>query len=232
VVLPASFIPLAEDTGLIVPIGRWVLEEACRQARAWQLQYPSDPPLEVAVNVSARQLQEPGFAAWLTGVLRATGLPPESLKLEITESIGLQDASAMLQGPQAIPQDRLGTLQALREMKALGVKLALDDFGSGASSLASLHRLPIDTLKIDRSLVSKLDTNPETNALVRSIIAVARTLQLGVTAEGIETDEQWARLSAEGCDQGQGSLVGRPQPSEAIDALLAREDAERLKRVA
>jgi EAL domain-containing protein (putative c-di-GMP-specific phosphodiesterase class I) len=198
---PATFIPLAEETGLIVPLGRWVLEQACRQVRAWQLQYPSQPPLVASVNLSARQLQHPDLTRSVTEILNRSGLPPTSLKLEITESVLMRDADA----------------ERLRSLAELGIRLAIDDFGTGYSSLAYLSRLPIDTLKIDRSFVNRLGQEPESDAVVRTIVALAHSLNLSVTAEGIERPEQAAHLQHLGCRQAQGFLIARPLPASEVD---------------
>ena len=204
---PDAFIPLAEETGLIVPIGQWVLEEACRQARAWRRQFPGQAPLVMSVNVSARQLQQPDLVAMVSRTLRDTGLHPGNLKLEITESVAMQDA-----------ESTIGTLRGLAD---LGVQLAIDDFGTGYSSLAYLNRFPIDVIKIDRSFVTKLGSDGENATVVRGIIALARALDLRVTAEGIETVEQAEELSALQCEFGQGYYFGKPQPPQALVGLLA-----------
>ena len=208
-VSPAEFIPLAEETGLILSIGRWVLEEACRQARAWQRQYPSHPPLVVGVNLSARQFWR-GCADDVARALHTTGLEPSSLKLEITESAMMRDVES--------------TIRTLRRLSDLGVRVAIDDFGTGYSSLAYLKRFPLDTLKIDRSFVEKLGNDPADGAIVRTIITLAKTLNLVVTAEGIETPEQLTHLRALGCDRGQGYYFARPLPSKAMGELLARRE--------
>ncbi len=206
---PAAFIPLAEETGLIVPLGRWVLEQACLQGRLWQQLYPSDPPLMVSVNLSARQLQQPDLPSSVSRILHSTGLAPTSLKLEITESMLMQDADAA----------------PLAALAALGIHLAIDDFGTGYSSLSYLSRLPIDTLKVDRSFVSRLGQDRESDAVVRTIVALADTLNMSVTAEGIEEPEQAARLRSLGCHRGQGYLFARPAPPSAFN--LAAPAAER-----
>jgi predicted signal transduction protein with EAL and GGDEF domain len=202
---PAEFIPLAEETGLIVPLGRWVLDEACRQLRFWRADPHGDPALILNVNISARQLQQPDLAASVRQILDAHQLPPRCLTLEITESCLMQESDA----------------GQLRKLAALGVNLAIDDFGTGYSSLAYLSRLPIDTLKIDRSFVSRLGEEPESTAVVQTIIALAHALGLSVTAEGIEHFGQAAHLQALGCTRGQGFLYARPAAAGEVDFGLA-----------
>jgi len=204
---PADFIPLAEETGLILPIGRWVLTQACRQACEWLAEFPEQPELVVGVNLSARQVHHPGVVEEVAQVLAETGLPPACLKLEITESVMMHDAEA--------------TVQTLRRLKALGLQLAVDDFGQGYSSLSYLKHFPLDVLKIDRAFVDKLGQDPQDTAIVEAIIRLARTLDLTVTGEGIETCGQVDILREMGCERGQGYYFARPQPSEAIAALLA-----------
>jgi diguanylate cyclase (GGDEF)-like protein/PAS domain S-box-containing protein len=201
-VAPDQFIRAAEDTGLIVPIGRWVLREACRQASEWR----AHEPVTVSVNLSARQFQHPGLIQDVTAALAESGLPAAALKLEVTETV------AMEAGGLSIP-----TLQALR---ALGVRLAIDDFGTGYSSLAYLKRFPVDTLKVDRSFVNGIDRDEQDSAIVRSVVGLARSLGLTVTAEGIETQDQLEVLRTLACDEGQGYLFQRPQPAEVIGGLL------------
>ena len=208
-VAPGEFIPVAEETGLIVPIGQWVLEQACQQAQAWRERFPHRRPIGVSVNLSARQFQQPDLLARVQEALRKTRLDPRLLKLEITESVVMQDADAAV-----------APLQALKQ---LGVQLAIDDFGTGYSSLSYLKRFPVDTLKVDRSFVDGLGHEVQDTAIVRSIIALAKALRLSVTGEGIESPTQEAQLRALGCDLGQGYLLGRPMVAESLEALLRQE---------
>jgi predicted signal transduction protein with EAL and GGDEF domain len=203
-VSPADFIPLAEQTGLIVPIGRWVLEQACEQGARWQAR--AGVPFEINVNLSVLQIQEPDFAGHLTRILAATGLPPDALCLEITESF-LADESE-----QAVSR--------LRELKALGVRLAIDDFGTGYSSLSRLESFPIDTLKIPKPFVDGILLGPDSSALARAIVDLAGALRLDVVAEGIEEAVQHEELRSFGCRYGQGFYLGRPVAAEAVDELL------------
>ncbi|UDY25234.1 putative bifunctional diguanylate cyclase/phosphodiesterase [Nocardioides sp. Kera G14] len=197
VVSPADFIPLAEETGLIVQVGEWVLRTACREAVRWE------PPYRVAVNVSAVQLAQPNLVTTVREALADSGLSPERLELELTET--------------AVFTDRERALQALHEIKELGVGIALDDFGVGYSSLDALRSFPFDRIKIDRSFFSGAGTPEQTVELVRTVLSLGRTFGMSVLAEGIETDEQLALISATGCDEAQGFLFGRPTP---IDELI------------
>jgi diguanylate cyclase (GGDEF)-like protein/PAS domain S-box-containing protein len=205
-IAPAHFINTAEETGLIVPMGRWVLEEACRQVSQWQTEREDDIRLELSVNLSAKQLQQPNLAMEIAEVLKKTGLAPINLKLEITESVAMSDAEGML--------------ARLHELKALGVKLAIDDFGTGYSSLSYLKRFPVDTLKIDRSFVSGLGQNAEDTAIVQAVVTMAHTVGLTVTAEGVETTEITDHLQGLGCDLAQGYYFAKPLPSADLAALL------------
>lgn len=204
---PDSFIGLTEETGLIVPIGQWVLTEACRQARVWQLEFPSTPPLVMSVNLSAKQFQNPNLVQEVTQALTESDLDAASLKLEITESVVMQDAPA--------------TLAKLKELKNLGIRLAIDNFGTGYSSLGYLKRFPVDTLKIDRSFVKGLSKDGNDNAIVRAVVTMAKSLNMDVTAQGVETDQQRIELKALGCDRGQGFLFARPADAEHVTPLLA-----------
>jgi diguanylate cyclase (GGDEF)-like protein/PAS domain S-box-containing protein len=207
-VLPGEFIPLAEETELIVPIGRWVLREACRQTKAWQERWPTTPPLTIAVNLSARQLQHPDIVDEVRAALAAADLDPPSLVLEITETAAMEQLDA------AIP--------ILTQLRQLGLRLALDDFGTGYSSLSYLQRLPVDILKIDRTFVSGVAGTTEDSALARAIVTLGQTLGLETIAEGIETVEQLAAVRQLGCQIGQGYYFARPLGPAAVDALLER----------
>ena len=203
---PAQFIPIAEETGLIEPLGLWVLEEACRQAFVWQRLVPADRPLVMSVNLSGRQFQNPGLVDQITRILRETGLEPSALKLEITESVLMQDAES--------------TASRMRALTDIGVRFAIDDFGTGYSSLSYLRRFPVDTLKIDRSFVEGLGADAQALAIVRSIVALAKALNLSVTGEGVETPAQHAQLRELGCDRGQGYLFARPLVAADLVRLL------------
>ncbi len=204
---PTDFIPVAEETGLIVPLGRWVLEQACWQAKTWQ--NGTFERLTMSVNVSARQIQEPAFVQEVADVLAATGLAPERLTLELTESVLMQDVDAIAM-----------TLDAL---KGLGIRLAIDDFGTGFSSLSYLRRFPIDELKIDRSFVATMNTGPDESALVRSILKLGETLHLETVAEGIEQADQLAELRTLGAALGQGYYFAMPLTPEDLSVFLAGE---------
>jgi diguanylate cyclase (GGDEF)-like protein len=202
---PAQFIPIAEETGVIVPLGTWVLGVAARQAVAWRAAHPR-VPVTMSVNLSARQLQHPALVADVRRIIRDTGLEPKRLKLEVTESAVMHDVDA--------------AVAILELLKTLGIQLAIDDFGTGYSSLAQLRRLPVDVLKIDRAFVNRLEHGPADVAIVRSIMDLAASLDLSVTSEGIETVEQADRLRTLGCTQGQGFLYAHAVSPETIDALL------------
>jgi EAL domain-containing protein (putative c-di-GMP-specific phosphodiesterase class I) len=191
-----------------------VLEEACRQLRDWQLQYPANRNLVVSVNLSTKQLREPGMLESVTSVLDRTGLQPEHLRIEISE--------------RAVTWDLATALDQLHALRALGIRLALDDFGSGHAAIAALRRLPIDTLKIDRSLVDALGGSERDTTLVQAVISLAKILGLTVTAEGIETPEQARQLRAFGCDFGQGTYFGDPVPAEEFTRFLSNDFSDLL----
>jgi len=210
-VSPLDFIPLAEETGLIVPIGQWVLQEACRQAKDWQDRHPSEPPRMINVNLSMRQFQQKDLVEMVTRVLTGQGLQPRHLRLEITESVMMKDPEA--------------SIGAMQQFKGMDVNLVIDDFGTGYSSLGYLKRFPVDALKIDKSFVDRLGHDTEDTAIVEAVISLSKSLGLRVTAEGIETREQFERLKAMGCDQGQGYYLSRPLPAEAMEDLLGKDPA-------
>ena len=209
-VSPVQFIPIAEACGVIVPIGRWVLREACRQARAWR--DAGLPPLRIAINVSARELREKDFVATVLAALTETGLEPGCLELELTESFLMQDATV--------------TGAVLQALKDLGVMLALDDFGTGYSSLSHLRRFPIDTLKIDQSFVRDLATDADDASIVNAVISMGESLHMRVVAEGVETRDQVAFLQQHGCPVGQGYYFGRPVLAGQLTPLLRANFAE------
>ena len=209
-VLPNDFIPIAEESGLILSIGRWVLRQACMQTREWQLAYPTDPPLSVAVNVSARQIHQPGLVQVVIDALSESGLPPESLVLEITETLVMQDAEL--------------AITRLNELKALGIRLAIDDFGTGYSSLSYLRRFPVDILKIDKSFVDGVGQLGKERELAQSIIELGQTLNLEIVAEGVERSDQLGWLKSRNCDLAQGFLFAKALDAETISALLSDTD--------
>lgn len=208
-VSPADFIPVAEDTELIIPIGEWVLREACRQVRAWQSLYPSDTPLTISVNLSGKQFKQPDLVGQVKRILYQTGLDASCLRLEITESMVMEDAEA--------------ATAMLRQLRSLNVQLSIDDFGTGYSSLSYLHRFPVNILKIDRSFVSRMSMDEESMGIVETIITLASKLKMNVVAEGIETDEQSRKLRALSCHYGQGYLFSKPVMAEAAGSLVHEE---------
>lgn len=198
---PLDFIPLAEETGLIAPLGDWVLRRACADAAAWLR------PLTVAVNLSALQLQQPELPGRVLEILFETGLPPARLELEITET--------------ALIEDTERALDTLRRLKALGVHIAMDDFGTGFSSLSTLQSFPFDKLKIDKTFVGALHRDARGTAIVRAVLGLGRSLEIPVVAEGVETADQLEFLRGEQCAQVQGWLIGRPAPAETLIAWTA-----------
>ncbi len=196
-----AFIELAEDSGLILDLGEWVLNEACRQAGEWHRERP-DFPLTIRVNLSARQIAQPHLVDQVVAAMAAGGIKPSSLCLEITETALMSDPAA--------------GLRVLQDLRSLGVELAIDDFGTGYSSLSYLKRFPVDVLKIDRSFVDGLGDDPEDTAIVTAIISLARALGLRVVAEGVETRRQLDELRRLGCDRGQGFMFARPRPAALL----------------
>ncbi len=207
-VSPAQFIPLAEETGLILPIGQWVLETACAQLKAWQ-QVPLASNLVLAVNVSAKQFRQANFVAQVQAALQRHAVNPMLLKLELTEGMLLENI-----------EDTIATMNALNE---IGIQFSLDDFGTGYSSLQYLKRLPLDQLKIDQSFVRDIVTDISDIAIVRTIVAMARSMDIAVIAEGVETEEQLQLLINNGCTHYQGYLFGKPVPIEQFEAQLKQD---------
>ena len=205
-VQPADFIPVAEETGLILPMGRWVLSEACRQVREWNNAYPRTEPLRIGVNLSARQFSQSGLVDQLTQCLESTGASPTSLRLEITE------AAIIDRGRYAVA--------VLMQIRELGVQVYLDDFGTAYSSLSYLHGLPVDGIKIDRAFVSDLDTNEDNLRLVKTLLTLSEIVGIRAEAEGISSAEQLKELRSLNCEQGQGYLFSAPITSDAVEQLL------------
>ncbi len=203
---PADFLSIAEETGLIVPIGAWVLHEACSQTARWCAELPDDSPLSIAVNLSARQLTDPELVSIVDSVLAATRLDPALLTLEVNETV--------------LVENREVAIGVLQQLAARGVRIGIDDFGTGQSSLAHLSELPVHTLKIDRSLIAGLGRHPQASAIVSAIVGLGHALDFTVTAEGIEDDIQLHTLRTLGCDLGQGYYFARPQPGQIVRALV------------
>jgi diguanylate cyclase (GGDEF)-like protein/PAS domain S-box-containing protein len=203
---PDKFISVAEETGLIVPIGKWVLAEACAQMKAWEQHYSSDLPLLMSVNLSSKQFTHSGLIEQIIQILQRTGISPRKLKLEITESVVMENVEV--------------ASQMLQQLRSLGIELSIDDFGTGYSSLSYLHRLPIDTLKIDRSFVSRIQENNENKEIVRTILLLAQNLGMGVIAEGVETKEQVEILRELNCGHAQGYFFSKPVDSESAGKLI------------
>jgi EAL domain-containing protein (putative c-di-GMP-specific phosphodiesterase class I) len=201
---PATFVPVAEESGLVLALGRWVLRTACQQASEWNER--QGRPVTVTVNLSVRQLQDDSLALDVEAALQESGLPPACLTLEMTESVIMREPSA--------------ARARLQELKQLGVRIAIDDFGTGYSSLSHLQQFPVDILKIDRSFLHRMHQGSQDTALVRTIIALAKLLSLSTIAEGVEDAHQQQQLRELGCDSAQGFLFGRPMGVEEVEALL------------
>ncbi|MGB2620920.1 MAG: EAL domain-containing protein [Candidatus Acidiferrum sp.] len=210
-VMPGAFISAAEDTGLIVWIGQWILKEACRQSGIWNTQFPCSPPFTMAVNISAKQFAQPNLVSQIAQVLRETGLAPETLKLELTESVTMRDEAR--------------TTRILSELRNLGVRLCIDDFGTGYSSLSYLRRFALDILKIDRSFVTDMLINSESQEIVKTILSLGKNLRMQVVAEGVETLEQMNLLRSLNCEFAQGYLFSRPLDAAAVARTLAASEA-------
>jgi EAL domain-containing protein (putative c-di-GMP-specific phosphodiesterase class I) len=206
---PAEFVPVAEETGLIIPICRWVLQEACRQTTLWQEKFPAHPPLMICVNFSWKQLMQPDLAKQIKQVLAETGLSPSSLKLELSENL--------------IADHVRSQNNVLQQLNELGIRVVIDDFGTNSSSLFSLHRLSIDTLKINRSFIQSMGTDSEMLLLVRTIIKLTRELGVHVIAVGVENYKQLTELKTIGCKFGQGYYFSSPVDASAATELILRQ---------
>ncbi|MFL6337180.1 MAG: putative bifunctional diguanylate cyclase/phosphodiesterase [Pyrinomonadaceae bacterium] len=204
---PMDFIPVAEETGMIIPLGEWVMREACRQMNAWQRMFPLEHPLFITVNLSSKQFSQNALISTFAMILQETKVKPQSVKLEITESVVMENIDT--------------ATEMLRQLRGLGVQLAIDDFGTGYSSLSYLHRFPIDTLKIDRSFVTRMSENNENTEIVRTIIVLAQNLGMDVVAEGVETNEQLVLLQKLGCENGQGYFFSKPVNSDGAEKIIA-----------
>lgn len=211
-IMPAEFIPVAEETGLIVPIGYWVLDEACRQIHTWQVQFPASPPLSINVNLSPRQCAQPDLVWNISKILKKNDLDGRHLKLELTESLIIDESGA--------------AKTMLAGLRDLGIQVQIDDFGTGYSSLSYLHTLPIDTLKIDRSFISRLGTSANNTEIVQTMFSLAHNLGMKVIAEGVETNEQLSSLQTMQCDFVQGFLFAKPVNSLEAGALLNKSHAQ------
>ena len=210
IVAPGKFIGVAEEMGLIVPIGEWAFRKSCEQARRWHIEYPQERSLTMSVNISGRQFTQSDLVKRLDAIIRETQVDATAIKLEITESVAMGDAER--------------TIKVIKELKTLGIRISIDDFGTGYSSLSYLGRFPIDTLKIDRSFVSNLDTNSENRAIVRTIIGLARSLGMDLVGEGTETLEEVSYLKSLGCDFAQGYFFSRPVDHKQAQALLEKNE--------
>src|SRR3984893_17480709 len=213
-VSPLEFISVAEETGLIIPIGQWVLNQACRQTREWQKRYPQKPSLQISVNLSPKQFMQRDLIDQISLALDSGGLSPGSLKVEITEGMVMQNVES--------------TMQMLGQLQALGIAISLDDFGTGYSSLSYLHRFPISTLKIDQSFVSSMSNNQESLEIVRTILGLARNLKMEVIAEGVETLEQAVELRAMNCDYGQGFYFSKALNANSAVRFLSSDSINKI----
>ncbi|WP_339378579.1 EAL domain-containing protein [Calothrix sp. NIES-2100] len=208
-VSPGEFIPVAEETGLIIPLGKWILQSACQQLSIWQAQFFSDPPLIMSINLSGHQLAQPDLVEYIEQILKLTGINGQSLKLEITETVAMNNVEA--------------AISILLRLRTLNLQLSIDDFGTGYSSLSYLHRFPVNTLKVDRSFVSRMEDTNEDQAIVETVILLSHALGMDVVAEGVETAEQKAKLQLLGCEYGQGYFFSKPLDSKSATALLNRQ---------
>jgi EAL domain-containing protein (putative c-di-GMP-specific phosphodiesterase class I) len=204
--LPEEFIPLAEETGLIIPMGLWILRESCDQMQKWITKFPDHSDLTISVNLSGVQIAEPDLVDQVEKILKASTLPPQKLTLEMTESV-------LMSHPEE-------ATKKLNQLKALGIRLHIDDFGTGYSSLSYLHRLPVDTLKVDRSFVSRIGKNHEKGEIVKTIATLAHNLGMEVIAEGVETADQFSLVKALQCESAQGFYFSPPTESQEAEKLI------------
>jgi diguanylate cyclase (GGDEF)-like protein/PAS domain S-box-containing protein len=214
---PSTFVPVAEQCGLIVPISAWVLKKACLEAASWRQRYPVDPPLYVSINISSKHFSHAGFIGHVKDALEESAIDPQCITIELTESLAMNDVAA--------------TFQTMSQLRTLGVKLSIDDFGTGYSSLSYLRRFPVDTLKIDQSFVKTMDA--ENYAIVKTIIGLARNLELKVVAEGVETPNQHQLLALAGCGSAQGYLFAEPMPAKSVGAFIEsnRRESRQTKQI-
>jgi diguanylate cyclase (GGDEF)-like protein/PAS domain S-box-containing protein len=218
-IAPAEFLPLAEETGLIIPLGSWVLGTACHEARRLQQKYPKDPPFTISVNLSARQLQWPGIVSEVRRALKSSGLPPQTLTIEVTETVLMQNVEL--------------SVIRLKELKALNVRIAIDDFGAGYSSLGYIRRFPVDVIKVDKAFIDRIDEGGDELELTAAIIHLARVLNLNPVAEGVERAKQFERLLTLGCTLAQGYYFAKPEPSEVVEGrIFAEREAASARHVA
>jgi Amt family ammonium transporter len=216
--MPDAFISVAEETGLIVPLGKLVLASACRQLRRWQREIPSLEQLAMGVNISHRQFVSPAVVDDVARILDETGLAPQNLRLEVTETTAMQNATQ--------------TIETMARLRAMGILIYMDDFGTGYSSLSQLQRMPLDALKIDREFVKEMNRDTTSRSIVDSIIALSHTMNLRVIAEGVETAEQAAQLAGSGCDYLQGYHFGRPMPVDQVAAFVEKHRTSDRPRIA
>jgi EAL domain-containing protein (putative c-di-GMP-specific phosphodiesterase class I) len=212
--MPADFIHIAETSGLIIPLGGWVLAEACRQMQAWTEQYPAMAAFTVSVNMSSKQFSQPDLVTEIQRILEETGFSAHRLKIEMTEGVLIDHSDSII--------------AILEQIKAMGIKLLVDDFGTGYSSLSYLHRFPFDCLKIDRSFIENADRDFEKLEILQSVVRLAWNLGLDVVAEGIETPRHHAQLKALRCELGQGYLFSRPLAPDAVEAMITGKIAQAL----
>jgi len=214
---PSTFVPVAEQCGLIVPISVWVLKKACLEAASWRQRYPADPPLYVSINISSKHFSHAGFIGHVKDALEESAIDPQCITIELTESLAMNDVAA--------------TFQTMSQLRTLGVKLSIDDFGTGYSSLSYLRRFPVDTLKIDQSFVKTMDA--ENYAIVKTIIGLARNLDLKVVAEGVETPNQHQLLALAGCGSAQGYLFAEPMPAKSVGVFIEsnRQNSGQTKQI-